>query len=104
MGRLQDFDEDSVTCDRVGCGKHERVPSGQIPDRWLRGALVDAPGKDYNACSGNCAVLINGQVAVDQKAEYRMTWWSSKGEVAETFLGPNGVLGSIVTWSIKRKQ
>jgi hypothetical protein len=95
MGRLQDFDNDSVTCDRVGCGKHELVGGGQVPDLWLRGSIVDATIATYDACSVHCASAIAKQVAHDPKAEYRMTWWSSTGESVETTVGPQG-------WTMKR--
>lgn len=98
MGRLQDFDEDSVTCDRTGCGQHERVPSGQVPDGWLRGSLIDATIAHYDVCSPHCADLVfSKQVATDPKTEYRMTWCSSKGESVEASIGPKG-------WTMKRTR
>jgi pimeloyl-ACP methyl ester carboxylesterase len=95
MGRVEDFEGDSVTCDGARCGKHERVATGQVPTRWLRGQLDGVPGT-YDACGTNCAALINKQLVMDPDAEHKMTWWSSLGEAVETIVGPSG-------WTMKMK-
>jgi hypothetical protein len=96
MGRVEDFEGDSVTCDNSRCTKHERVPSGQIPKGWFRGTLIGSSGQFYDACGGNCAFHINKHLVTDPKLDYAMTWWSATGASAESTVGPTQI-------SMKRK-
>lgn len=96
MGRVEDFTDDSVSCDNPGCGKNLRVPNGVVADGWMRGELDGAPGQSYDVCGGNCALHVNKKLATDPTAEYSMTWWSSRGEAATTAVS-NG------KYSLKRK-